>query len=202
MTARISGRAKAPTRFRNNQAYYAPRRNVTGQEGTSNSKTATADVKVSGSVALMPKGAGQGTGEQQLKTSSTAGAVHGYLLKCVDPDHLPTRCLIACHPNSRASSTDRKKSFKVFMPQDSRRRAGITTLLNCQKSKATRFFGQTGCAVANPAGIPEHLNCRLAKEGGPYDPPYDLSPSRWKAGSDCSVDREHARLRTAPGSNK
>ena len=60
MTARISGRAKdrlcAPTRFRNNQAYYAPRRNVTGQEGTSNSKTATADVKVSGSVALMPKG--------------------------------------------------------------------------------------------------------------------------------------------------
>ena len=91
MTARISGRAKAPTRFRNNQAYYAPRRNVTGQEGTSNSKTATADVKVSGSVALMPKGAGQGTGEQQLKTSSTAGAVHGYLLICVDPDHFPTR---------------------------------------------------------------------------------------------------------------
>src|SRR6516164_1595755 len=31
------------------------------------------------------------------------------------------------------------------MPQDSRRRAGITTPLNCQKSKATRFFGQTGC---------------------------------------------------------
>src|SRR6516162_6948602 len=29
------------------------------------------------------------------------------------------------------------------MPQDSRRRAGITTFLNCQKSKATRFFGQT-----------------------------------------------------------
>ena len=32
------------------------------------------------------------------------------------------------------------------MPQDSRRRAGITTLLNCQKSKATRFFGQTSGA--------------------------------------------------------
>ena len=29
------------------------------------------------------------------------------------------------------------------MPQDSRRRAGITTLLNCQKSMATRFFAQT-----------------------------------------------------------
>src|SRR6516162_3996918 len=43
------------------------------------------------------------------------------------------------------SSTDRRKSFKVFMPQDSRRRAGITTFLNCQKSKATRFFGRTGC---------------------------------------------------------
>src|SRR5215469_912530 len=34
--------------------------------------------------------------------------------------------------------------IRIFMPQDSRRRAGITTLLNCQKSKATRFFGQTG----------------------------------------------------------
>jgi hypothetical protein len=38
------------------------------------------------------RSAGPGTREQQLKTSSTAGAVHGYLLICVDPDHLPTRC--------------------------------------------------------------------------------------------------------------
>src|SRR5215472_7279828 len=51
---------------------------------------------------------------------------------------------MTCQPNSRDSSTDSRKSFKVFMPQDSRRRAGITTFLNCQKSKATRFFGKTG----------------------------------------------------------
>jgi hypothetical protein len=32
-------------------------------------------------------------------------------------------------PNSRESSTGRRKSFNDFMPQDSRRRAGITPKL-------------------------------------------------------------------------
>src|SRR5215831_19867548 len=35
------------------------------------------------------------------------------------------------------SSTDRRKSLKVFMPQDSRRRAGITTFLR----RNSRFLG-------------------------------------------------------------
>jgi RNA polymerase sigma factor (sigma-70 family) len=33
--------------------------------------------------------------------------------------------------STRESSTGRRKSFNDFMPQDSRRRAGITTFLNC-----------------------------------------------------------------------
>src|SRR5215468_34113 len=47
---------------------------------------------------------------------------------------------IACQPNSRDSSTDRRKSFKVFMPQDSRRRAGITTFAKLSETKGYEVF--------------------------------------------------------------
>src|SRR6516165_11339499 len=47
---------------------------------------------------------------------------------------------MTCQPNSRDSSTDRRKSFHVFMSQDSRRRGGITTFLNCEKQKRYEVF--------------------------------------------------------------
>src|SRR6516225_149992 len=40
---------------------------------------------------------------------------------------------MTCQPNPRDSSTGRRKSFNDFMPQDSRRRAGITTIVRNQR---------------------------------------------------------------------
>jgi len=47
---------------------------------------------------------------------------------------------MTCQPNSRDSSTDRRKSFKVFMPQDSRRSAGITTFSKLSEIKGYEVF--------------------------------------------------------------
>src|SRR5215469_16783994 len=40
---------------------------------------------------------------------------------------------MTCQPNPRDSSTGRRKSFKVFMRQDSWRRASITTIVRNQR---------------------------------------------------------------------
>jgi hypothetical protein len=47
---------------------------------------------------------------------------------------------MSCQPNSRDSSSGRKKSFNVFMPQDSRRRAGITNFSKMLEIKGYELF--------------------------------------------------------------
>jgi len=58
-------------------------------------------------------------------------------------------------PNSRESSTGSRKSFSVFMPQDSRRRAGITTFLKLLEIKGYEVFRVDGLRTQEPSANPQ-----------------------------------------------